>query len=110
MNFRSRSERPTLSAAENCTASPSEPRAKMANFAPSNGTPSCACKIQTAAIRIDDSKIYNAVSACDPMASAMPPIEGPALMNEQLADSLPSVFDDGDLYDLVLKDFPYGLD
>ena len=30
-------------------------------------------------------------------------------MNEQPA-SLPSVFEDGDVYDLVLKDIPYGLD
>lgn len=26
------------------------------------------------------------------------------------SDNLPSIFDDGDAYDLVLKDFPYGLD
>src|SRR5688572_20121261 len=31
-------------------------------------------------------------------------------MNEQPATSLPSVFDDGEAYDLVLKDIPYGLD
>jgi SAM-dependent methyltransferase len=31
-------------------------------------------------------------------------------MNEQSASSLPSVFEDGDVYDLVLKDIPYGLD
>ena len=31
-------------------------------------------------------------------------------MNDQPANSLPSVFDDGDVYDLVLKDIPYGLD
>jgi SAM-dependent methyltransferase len=31
-------------------------------------------------------------------------------MNEQPSAGLPSTFDDGDLYDLVLKDFPYGLD
>ena len=30
-------------------------------------------------------------------------------MNEQRS-SLPSIFDDGDAYDLVLKDIPYGLD
>jgi SAM-dependent methyltransferase len=29
-------------------------------------------------------------------------------MNELPTDSLPSVFEDGDAYDLVLKDFPYG--
>jgi SAM-dependent methyltransferase len=28
----------------------------------------------------------------------------------QPANSLPSIFDDGDVYDLLLKDFPYGLD
>src|SRR5215207_8149869 len=26
------------------------------------------------------------------------------------SDNLPSIFDDGDAYDLVLKDIPYGLD
>jgi SAM-dependent methyltransferase len=31
-------------------------------------------------------------------------------MHEQPAGSLPSTFDDGDAYDLVLKDMPYGLD
>lgn len=31
-------------------------------------------------------------------------------MNEQPASSLPSTFDDGEMYDLLLKDFPYGLD
>ena len=31
-------------------------------------------------------------------------------MDEQRASSLPSVFEDGDVYDLVLKDIPYGLD
>jgi SAM-dependent methyltransferase len=31
-------------------------------------------------------------------------------VNEQPANSLPSTFDDGDAYDLVLKDMPYGLD
>jgi SAM-dependent methyltransferase len=31
-------------------------------------------------------------------------------MNEQPASNLPSVFEDGDAYDLVLKDIPYGLD
>jgi SAM-dependent methyltransferase len=31
-------------------------------------------------------------------------------MNEQPASNLPSVFDDGELYDLLLKDLPYGLD
>ena len=31
-------------------------------------------------------------------------------MNEQPASSLPSSFDDGDVYDLVGKDLPYGLD
>ena len=31
-------------------------------------------------------------------------------MDEQPASSLPSIFDDGDAYDLVLKDLPYGLD
>ena len=31
-------------------------------------------------------------------------------MNEELASNLPSVFEDGDVYDLVLKDIPYGLD
>lgn len=31
-------------------------------------------------------------------------------MNEQPNSGLPSVFDDGDVYDLVLKDIPYGLD
>ena len=31
-------------------------------------------------------------------------------MDEQPASSLPSIFDDGDAYDLVLKDIPYGLD
>ncbi|MEX0641851.1 MAG: class I SAM-dependent methyltransferase [Pirellulales bacterium] len=31
-------------------------------------------------------------------------------MNEQSASSLPSVFDDGDVYDLVAKDIPYGFD
>ncbi len=31
-------------------------------------------------------------------------------MNEPATASLPSVFDDGDVYDLVLKDIPYGLD
>lgn len=31
-------------------------------------------------------------------------------MNEPSANSLPSIFDDGDLYDLLLKDIPYGLD
>ena len=31
-------------------------------------------------------------------------------MNEQPANSLPSTFDVGDAYDLVLKDIPYGLD
>jgi SAM-dependent methyltransferase len=31
-------------------------------------------------------------------------------VNEQPAGSLPSTFDDGDAYDLVLKDMPYGLD
>ena len=31
-------------------------------------------------------------------------------MDEQPAGNLPSTFDDGDAYDLVLKDIPYGLD
>jgi SAM-dependent methyltransferase len=31
-------------------------------------------------------------------------------VNELPSSKLPSVFDDGDLYDLVLKDIPYGLD
>jgi SAM-dependent methyltransferase len=31
-------------------------------------------------------------------------------MNELPTSSLPSVFDDGDMYDLLLKDIPYGLD
>jgi SAM-dependent methyltransferase len=31
-------------------------------------------------------------------------------MNEQPAGDLPSVFDDGDIYDMLLKDLPYGLD
>ena len=31
-------------------------------------------------------------------------------MNEQSASTLPSVFDDGDMYDLVINDMPYGLD
>jgi SAM-dependent methyltransferase len=31
-------------------------------------------------------------------------------VNDQPPDSLPSVFDDGEAYDLVLKDIPYGLD
>ena len=31
-------------------------------------------------------------------------------MDEQPASGLPSIFDDGDAYDLVLKDIPYGLD
>lgn len=31
-------------------------------------------------------------------------------MSEQPANNLPSVFDDGDVYDLVLKDIPYGFD
>ena len=31
-------------------------------------------------------------------------------MNEPPSDNLPSTFDDGDAYDLVLKDFTYGLD
>jgi SAM-dependent methyltransferase len=31
-------------------------------------------------------------------------------MIDQTASSLPSVFDDGDVYDLVLRDIPYGLD
>ncbi len=31
-------------------------------------------------------------------------------MEEQPASGLPSIFDDGDAYDLVLKDIPYGLD
>jgi SAM-dependent methyltransferase len=31
-------------------------------------------------------------------------------VNEQPASSLPSVFDDGEVYDLVLNDIPYGLD
>jgi SAM-dependent methyltransferase len=31
-------------------------------------------------------------------------------MNDSPANSLPSTFDDGDAYDLVLKDIPYGLD
>lgn len=31
-------------------------------------------------------------------------------MDEPISDKLPSVFDDGDAYDLVLNDFPYGLD
>ena len=31
-------------------------------------------------------------------------------MNQQPASSLPSIFEDGDVYDLVLKDIPYGLD
>lgn len=31
-------------------------------------------------------------------------------MDEQPASSLPSVFENGDTYDLVLKDIPYGLD
>lgn len=31
-------------------------------------------------------------------------------MNESTAGSLPSIFDDGDLYDLLLRDIPYGLD
>lgn len=31
-------------------------------------------------------------------------------MNQQSAASLPSVFDDGEMYDLVLRDIPYGLD
>lgn len=31
-------------------------------------------------------------------------------MNKQPSSSLPSVFDDGDAYDLVLKDIPYGRD
>ena len=33
-----------------------------------------------------------------------------ASVNEQPANSLPSVFEDGDAYDLVLRDIPYGLD
>jgi len=32
------------------------------------------------------------------------------LVSEQSDNSLPSIFDDGDAYDLVLKDIPYGLD
>jgi SAM-dependent methyltransferase len=31
-------------------------------------------------------------------------------LNDLSSDKLPSVFDDGDAYDLVLKDIPYGLD
>jgi SAM-dependent methyltransferase len=31
-------------------------------------------------------------------------------VNEESANCLPSAFDDGDAYDLVLKDIPYGLD
>ena len=31
-------------------------------------------------------------------------------MNQQSAGRLPSVFEDGDVYDLVLRDIPYGLD
>ena len=31
-------------------------------------------------------------------------------MDEQPASGLPSIFDDGDACDLVLKDIPYGLD
>ena len=31
-------------------------------------------------------------------------------MDEHSAGNLPSTFDDGDAYDLILKDFPYGLD
>jgi SAM-dependent methyltransferase len=31
-------------------------------------------------------------------------------MNEQPGSNLPSVFEDGELYDLLLKDLPYGLD
>jgi SAM-dependent methyltransferase len=31
-------------------------------------------------------------------------------MDEQLSSGLPSIFDDGDVYDLVGKDMPYGLD
>jgi SAM-dependent methyltransferase len=31
-------------------------------------------------------------------------------MSDPAADTLPSTFDDGDAYDLVLKDIPYGLD
>jgi SAM-dependent methyltransferase len=31
-------------------------------------------------------------------------------MDEQPASALPSIFDDGDIYDLVGKDIPYGLD
>src|SRR5436190_23181639 len=31
-------------------------------------------------------------------------------MNEQPGNTLPSIFDDGDVYDLVGKDVPYGLD
>ncbi len=31
-------------------------------------------------------------------------------MSEKSAESLPSIFDDGDAYDLVLKDIPYGRD
>jgi SAM-dependent methyltransferase len=34
----------------------------------------------------------------------------PPLVHELPADSLPSVFDDGDLYDLMAGDIPYGLD
>jgi SAM-dependent methyltransferase len=33
-----------------------------------------------------------------------------ARVNDQPGDSLPSTFDDGDAYDLVLNDLPYGLD
>jgi len=31
-------------------------------------------------------------------------------MEEQPASGLPSIFDDGDAYDLVPKDIPYGVD
>ena len=31
-------------------------------------------------------------------------------MNELPTSSLPSIFDDGDMYDVMLKDIPYGLD
>jgi SAM-dependent methyltransferase len=31
-------------------------------------------------------------------------------VNEESKGNLPSIFDDGDLYDLLLKDIPYGLD
>ena len=33
-----------------------------------------------------------------------------ALMNQQPTSSLPSIFEDGDVYDLVGNDVPYGLD